>query len=203
MEKVLTPKSDQVYHLRYTTKTEFFEKYNIPKTTTKTDMLLSENKIVMDDEHMKLYGDDKNMFVVLPKVSKIYWNNSDPRLFSDSNSYKKFLDIERSLLKSSENISCSSLQKGKDRIVIIPGKEFVKATGLIKQTLVYDHLQKRVTSVENRFNAKSKVKKQLVNYDVLNYNSSKKIKEPLTYIFKGTDLMSTYEGFEIIDNRQK
>lgn len=202
MEKVLTPTSDQVYHMRYTTKTEFFETYKIPMTTTKTNMLLSQKKIVMDDENMKIYGDDKNMFVVLPKVNKIYWNNSDPRLFTDNNSYKKFLEIERSLLKSASNLSCSSA-KGIDRIVIIPGKEFEKGTGLIKQILQYDQAQKRVISVENRFNTKSKVKKQLVNYEVLNYNSTKKIKEPLEYIFNGTNLMAAYKGFEIIDNRKK
>ncbi|WAC02741.1 hypothetical protein N7U66_03455 [Lacinutrix neustonica] len=101
MEKVSTPKSSQVYHMRYTTKTEFFESYNIPTTTTYTDMLMSEKQIVMDDENMKVYGNDKNMFVVLPKVGKIYWNNSDPRLFTENNSYNKFLEIERLLLKSS------------------------------------------------------------------------------------------------------
>lgn len=203
MEKVITPASSAVYHMNYTTETVFFDAYNIPVTSTKTDMLMSNKKIAMDDENMKVYGDEKNVFVVLPKVKKIYWNNSDPKLFTENNSYKNFLDIERSLLESAEQISCSSLNNTLDRIVIIPSTAFVKATGLMKQVLEYDKIQKRVVRVENQFNNKSKVKKQIVKYEILDYESNKKIKEPLAYIFSGSNLKPSYKNFEIIDNRKK
>ena len=203
MEKVATPSSDQVYYMNYKTETVFYESYNIPVTSTKTDMMMGDKKIVMEDENMKIYGDEKNVFVVLPKVRKIYWNNSDPRLFAANNSYKKFLDIERSLLESAEVISCSSVQNQNDRITIIPAKAFTEETGLVRQILEYDKTQKRVIRVENSFNKKSKIKKQIVYYSVLDYNSKKNIKEPLTYIFDGTNLKSSFKDFEIIDNRKK
>jgi len=201
MEKVATPKAGQVYHMRYSTQTVFFENYNIPKTNTQTDMMISHQKIAMNDESMKVYGDEKDMFVVLPKVQKIYWNNSDPKVFAQTNSYQKFLEVERNLLKSARNVSCSS-DGNITRIVIVPGQDFEKNMGLIKQLIDFDTTQKRVVRVENRFNKKSKIKTQVVSYDILDYKSKKNIKEPSSYIFKGANLIPAYRNFEIVDNRK-
>jgi hypothetical protein len=202
MEEVISPKKNQVYYMRYSTNTTFFKKYNLPVSSTKSEMIISEYKIFMDDENMKIYGDDTEMFVVLPKVNKIYWNDSDPRLFTDNNAQSKFLEIERMLLKSINTINCVA-NGSKQNITIIPNKDFEKKSGLILQVLEYDINQKRITKVENRFNEKSKIKKQIVNYEAIDYKSSKKIKKPLEYIFNGTELKGAYKNFEIIDNRKK
>lgn len=201
MQKVLSPKKNQVYYMKYSTNTVFFEERKIPASLTNTEMLISESKIMMDDASMRIYGDDKEMFVVLPKVGMIYWNDSDPRLFSDNNAQKKFLDIERELLKFSNSITCDT--KGNiQRIAITPNKDFEQKTGLKIQVLEYDIKSKRVIKVENRFNKKSKIKKQVVQYHIIEYNSTKKVKEPLSYIFNGTELKAAYKNFEIIDNRK-
>ncbi len=201
MEEIISPKKDQVYYIKYSTNTVFFEEYKVPTSSTTTEMLISGNKIMMDDENMKIYGNEEEMFVVLPKVNTIYWNDSDPRLFSENNSQKKFLDIERSLLESSNSITCYTIENTQ-KITIFPNKDFEKKTGLLKQVLVYDLKSKRVISVENRFNKKSKIKKQVVHYHAIEYNSDTKIKEPLKYIFNGTELKPAYRNFEIINNRK-
>ncbi|GAA4272078.1 hypothetical protein GCM10022258_13720 [Aquimarina gracilis] len=201
MEKILSPKNNQVYYMKYSTNTVFFEEYKVPTSSTTTEMLISGDKVMMNDENMKIYGNQEEMFVVLPKANIIYWNDSDPRLFSDNNSQKKFLDIERSLLKSSSSITCDT-KENQQEIIIFPNKDFEKKTGLLKQVLVYDLESKRVISVENRFNKKSKIKKQVVYYEVVDYNSNNKIKEPLNYVFNGTELKPAYKNFEIINNRK-
>ncbi|MBG6130612.1 hypothetical protein IWQ47_002088 [Aquimarina sp. EL_43] len=201
MQEVISPKKGQVYYMKYSTNTTFFKKHNLPVSSTKSEMLISEYKIFMDDENMKIYGDDKEMFVVLPKIGKIYWNDSDPRLFTDNNAQQKFLEIERTLLKSIGTIDCVT-NGNKQKITIVPNKDFEKKSGLIRQVLEYDVNQKRVTKVENRFNEKSKIKKQMVHYEIIDYKSSKKIKKPLEYIFNGTELKGVYKNFEIIDNRK-
>ena len=201
IQEVISPKKDEVYYMKYTTNTTFFKKYNLPASDTSSEMLISKYKVLMDDKNMKIYGDDKQMFVVIPKVGKIYWNDSDPRLFTDNNAQTKFLEIERTLLKSLKTIDCitnGSIQK----ITIIPNKDFEKKSGLIQQVLEYDIKLDRVTRVENKFNEKSKIKKQIVNYEIIDFKSSKKMKEPLEYIFKGTELRAAYKNFEIIDNRK-
>ncbi len=201
MEKVLSPKGNKVYYMKYNTSTDFQESQNTPSSSSYTEMLIAENKILLDDENMKVFGDDKDVFVVLPKVGKIYWNNSDPRLFAESNSQKKFLEIERALLASAVQINCV-VKNGLQHITIIPNDEFEKKSGLKRQLLEYDLNSKRVVRVENLFNTNSRIKKQVVIYEIIDYKSTKKIKQPLEYIFRGTELNVAYKNFEIIDNRK-
>jgi len=197
MEVVKSPTKNQVYHIHYTTNTIFFQGKGLPNVSTETDILIGENKIVIEDNNMKVYGDDKHMFVVLPKAKTIYWNKSDVTVYEQSNSHQKFLDVERVLLKTSKDIKCLS----NNNVSVIPSDEFKKNIGLIEQNIKLDLNKKRVSSVENIYNSKSKIKRQVVDYAVVNYNSSKKIKKSTDYIFNGTSLLSVYEGYEIVDNR--
>lgn len=201
MEKIATPQKEQVYYMKFTTKVAFHDSRNFPDTSTQTEVLTSQKKIAMVDPNMQVYGDDKEMFVILPKVRKIYWNASDPRLFAENNTYKKFLDIERAVLKTAKNVHCTEKEKV-DHIVIIPGKEIENKTGLIKQILTYDRKTKTVTTVENSFNTNNKIKTQVVHYQVIDYKSTKNIKEALKYVFTGTQVKPAFKDFKIIDNRK-
>ncbi|MBP2832842.1 hypothetical protein J8281_11655 [Aquimarina sp. U1-2] len=201
MERMLSPKENQVYYMKYSTKTDFHDSQNIPSSATTSEMLLSENKILLDDENMKIFGDNTDVFVVLPKIGKIYWNNSDPRLFLESNSQKKFLEIERTLLSTAIQINCST-KKETQYISIVPSEGFKTKSGLKRQVLKYNLASKQIISVENLFTDKSKIKKQVVLYEVIDYKSNKRVKKPLEYIFDRTALKVAYKNFEIIDNRK-
>ncbi len=200
MEGVLTPKANQVYHLKYTT-TVTFHDTNTPVVKTDTEILISDKKVMLDDHNMKIYGNEETMFIVLPEVKKIYWNNSDPKLFAENSAQKKFLDVERSLLKTAVNISCRQQDK-LEVISIIPSMAFKKKSGLVKQNIKYDNDLERIISVENLYNNNSVMKRQIVNYTIVNYKSSKKIQKPSEYIFSKASLKPKFKRFNIIDNRK-
>ncbi len=201
MEKMNKPESGKVYYVRYRMHTEFSKELQISSSETVTEVMTSKNMLMMKDQNMKVFGDEENVFVVIPKIKKIYWNKSDPRIFNDANTYKKFLDIQRSLLNSAVEISCVK-QNDITIITVKPSAEFSKRTKLLQQKITYNNKSERIISVDNSYNRYNKIKNQTIVYEALDFNSSKKIASPITALFRAKELKPAYKGFEIIDNRE-
>tara|TARA_R110000765_G_scaffold421845_1_gene528375 strand:- start:555 stop:1292 length:738 start_codon:yes stop_codon:yes gene_type:complete len=202
MESLAVPKVNKVYYIKYKIKTEFSKVLNTPNSETTTEVLTSKEKIMVIDKNMEVFGDDKNVFVVIPRNQKIFWNESDPIIYDNTNSYKRFVEIQKVVLESASNIKCSS-DNGITVITVTPGKEFSSKSNVILQTITYDNKLKKVLKVSSIYNDKSRIKKQTMVYEVLDFDSSKKIVAPITALFKDNQLKDKYKGFEIIDNRQK
>lgn len=201
MEAINTPKEGEIYHVIYRMNTQYSKELGINSSETITEVVTGKNKLMLNDKSMQVFGDDKNVFVVIPEQKKIYWNDSDPRIFDDSNTFKKFLDIQKNLLNSAINIQCVE-RDGKTFITVIPNDKFKKTTKLLQQNIIFDNKLERITEVNIIYNKFSKIKTQSVVYEILDFKSSKKIIPPITALFKGNELRTTYKGFEIIDNRQ-
>jgi hypothetical protein len=201
MEAINTPEKGEVYHVKYQMKTVFNESLGVDSEIANTEVFTTANKIALYDKNMSVFGDEENVFVVLPEHKKIYWNNSDPRIFNDANRYKKFLEIQRNLLNSAKTISCVDNDE-EVLITVIPHDEFSKKTKLSHQKITYSTKEKRIVKVENLYSTTSKIKNQTITYLVLDFNSTINIDAPTTVLFSGNQLKSRYKGFEIIDNRQ-
>jgi hypothetical protein len=182
-------------------KTIYNENLGVDSEVVNTEVFTTHNKIALYDKKMSVFGNEKDVFVVLPEYKKIYWNNSDPRIFNDANMYKKFLEIQRLLLNSAKTISCAD-NDGKMIITVIPDTEFGKKTKLSHQKITYNIQEDKIQKVENFYSKTNKIKNQTITYQVLDFNSRIKIDSPTTALFSGNELKSKYKGFEIIDNRQ-
>ncbi|SNZ01683.1 hypothetical protein SAMN06265377_3525 [Flagellimonas pacifica] len=202
MESMSAPKNGQVYHVRYSMETKFSSNSGVESKTTDTEVFTTANKIAVYDSNMSVFGDEKDIFVVLPEHGKIYWNNSDPRIFNDINTYRKFLEIQRTLLDSAETVDCVHKDNGLTLITVIPNADFAKRTKLVQQKITYDPKKDKIVSVENGYNGQSKIKKQRITYEKMDFDSPKEIISPVAALFKGHQLKPAYKGFEIIDNRK-
>lgn len=203
MESMGAPKKGKVYHLKYQMTTIFNEKNGTHSEVADVEVFTSHDKIAVYDKKMNVFGDDENIFVILPDVKKIYWNNSDPKIFDEVATYGKFLDIQRALLNSASNITCSEKEGGLMSITIAPSSDFTKRTGLKHQKITYSLKEDRIIKVENEFKSYSRIKNQIMTYQKLDFDSSEKIVSPIEALFNGNKLKSVYNGFEIIDNRKK
>ncbi len=202
MENMNSPKKGQVYHVKYSMETKFNSNTGVESRTTDTEILTTVDKIAVYDDNMSVFGDGKDIFVVLPEHGKIYWNNSDQRIFNDVNTYKKFLEIQRSLLHTANAINCTHQDNGMTQITVIPDKDFAKRTKLVSQKITYDPKTGSIVKVHNTFNAQSKIKDQKITYKKLDFNSAKKIISPVAALFDQNKLKPVYKGFQIIDNRK-
>lgn len=201
MEQMTAPKTGEVYHVKYNMKTQFAKQLGVSSTEASTDVYSGKNQLAIYDQKMQVFGDDTTIFVVVPEHRKIYWNDSDPRIFNDANAYKKFLDIQKALLNSAIQLSCHD-KNNQTLIKIIPDEDFAKKTKLISQQITYDKKAARIVKVDNTYNQMSKIAHQSITYEILNFKSSKKITDPIAALFDGKELKAEYKGFEIIDNRQ-
>lgn len=202
METIMKPEGSKTYHMEYTMNVEFKDAMNMPKSTTKAEVLVSKDRIMMKDQNFSLYGDRNHVFVVVPQTNTIFWDNSDPKIFEENNSYKTFLDIERKLLNTATSVLCKPSDGNKENIQVIPNEDFTKKTNLISQTITYSTTLKRIYSVNNYYNNKSNIKQQSITYDIVDFNSANKVPDPLDVLFKGKKLKDEFKGYEIVDNRK-
>lgn len=200
MTEKSTNREGKTYYVEYTTLNKFAEKTGLQQTETKTRILSSENGIMMLDDNMKMYGDKKQIFVVLPKLKRIYLNNSDPVIFENNNSYQELIKIQKALLESAEKVSCSN-ESGMIIFKVTPGDQFVKSFKLKEQVVYYNEKQSRVFKVENKYEPGSKILKQSVQYDIMEFNSNRSLPNPMDKIFINGKIKSEFASFEIIDNR--
>lgn len=201
MEHMSAPQAKEVYHVKYRMKTRFAKQLGVSSTETSTEVYSGKNRLAIYDKKMQVFGDDTTIFVVVPEHRKIYWNDSDPRVFNDANAYKKFLAIQKALLNSATQVSCHD-KDGHTLIKVIPSKDFAQKTKLVSQQITYDKKAGRIIKVDNTYNPTSKIAHQSIAYETLDFQSSKKITAPIAALFEGKELKAAYKGFEIIDNRQ-
>ncbi len=201
METVDAPEEGEVYHLKYRTKTQFPKELGISSTETSTEIFSGKNQLALYDQKMLVFGDDDHILVVIPEHQKIYWNSSDPKIFDDVSAYKKSLKIQRALFDSAIEVSCED-KNGLMSIKVRPGHDFALKTKLVEQQITYSTREDRVVKVDNLYGKSSKIKKQSIAYEILDFNSPRKITAPITALFKDNELRPEYKGFQIIDNRQ-
>jgi len=99
-------------------------------------------------------------------------------------------------------MECSLADEDQMIITVEPNVEFAKRANLVLQKITYDTKEHRVLKVENLYDGKSKIKRQVITYYVLDFDSAKKINPPIAELFKGNSLKPLYRDFEIIDNRK-
>ena len=199
LESLSTPKNGQVAYLKFTT--EVGQKND--KTVKSTSEVISSNqKVVVKGNNMQTYADTKNVFVVVPRVKSIYWNDSSKEIFKKSKLPGNYFNLERQLINSAESITCNSLGST-ITIRIVTNAEFRKKTKIKNQKVVYDTQKKQVISVKNNFMDSAKYKYQLITYSDMDFNSKMNIREAYKYIFKGSQLLSDFKNYQIIDNRKK
>jgi len=202
MEGVGGPLEGKVYHLRYRMETEFTPNTGMDVQINNTEVLTSKERIMVHDQKMSVFGDRENIFVVLPQQKRIYWNRSDPRIFKEMDAHAQLLEVQRSLLNSAKAMECSLADEDQIIITVEPNLEFAKRANLVLQKITYDTKEHRVLKVENLYDGKSKIKRQVITYYVLDFDSAKKINPPIAELFKGNSLKPLYRDFEIIDNRK-
>ncbi len=203
MEAVGSPIKGQVYHVKYRMKTTYNQGTGLDSEVADVEVFTTEGKMAVYDRKMSVFGDESNIFVVLPIHKRIYLNNSDPRIFNDVNTYKKFLEIQRALLNSAKSIDCVQQEDGLMLITVVPDSDFAMSTKLLHQKITYDVQMERIVKVDNIYNGRHKVKSQTITYHKLDFDSPKKIISPIEALFNENELKSVYRGFEIIDNRKK
>jgi len=202
MTAIAKPNSNATYHLKYTTIVKYHKELQIPDVNTTSEIMVSHQKQVIEDPNMKVYADAENVFVVIPRNKLIYWNNSDPKIFEANNAHLQFLELEKGLLKSSK-VTCAS-KEGKLHITLIPESKVTNQLSLIRQQIVYNNNLKRIEKVTNYFNKKSKINVQTTHYEILDYNSKRKIKKSSKqYVFSSGKLRPIFSGYKLIDNRKK
>lgn len=190
----------KVYYAEYTTWNEFNESSAYPKVKTVTKVFSSLNRIMLDDDYMKIYGDSLDVFVVLPKLKRIYLNNSDPSMFRENTSYEDLINVEEVLLKTTNDIVCSE-NDGIKEFTILPGKKFKDKTKLKKQNITYSEKENRILKIDNSYTKLHKIKRQVIEYNILEFDSKRKMKSPKSYLYNGNSLKKEFKSFEIIDNR--
>ncbi|MBR9855902.1 MAG: hypothetical protein GYB37_15230 [Algicola sp.] len=202
MESLSSLKKDKVYHLKYSMESTFNGNSGVKSEVTEVEVFSSLGKMAIYDQRMNVFGDEENIFVVLPDIKKIYWNNSDPKIFNETDTYKKFLEIQLALLSSAKDISCSESENGLIMITIIPDSNFTKQTGLQIQQVTYSLKQDRIMQVENKYNGTRGIINQKMIYKKMDFDSPHNIISPIRALFKNNELKPIYKGFEIIDNRK-
>lgn len=202
MNTIPLPNNGKVYYLQYNTSIKYNKKENIPDISTTTDIIMGENKQVVEDKNMKVYADDKNVFVVIPLKKIIYWNSSDPKIFSKNIAFSEFIDLEKKMLQNA-NVTCTQ-GSNKIYIEIVPDDKFKRYLSLKKQKVIYDLSSKRIESVTNYFNENNSISEQTIFYEIIDYDSAIKIKDAsVNYIFASGSLRKAYQDYTIIDNRTK
>lgn len=193
-------RGEKAYYVEYTTTTQFSTSSGMKPTTAFTRILASNQGLMMIDENMELYGDCDNLFVVLPKLKRIFLNDADPLLYQKNNSYADQLKIQNILMDSAMEVQCQE-EESEVQIKITPGKSFSNSFHLIEQRLIYNQESQSVVQVSNSYNSQSDISSQIINYQTIDYNSSREIPDPVSVLFSNSRLKAKYASFQIVDNR--
>lgn len=202
MESKFKDKNNKdTYHVKYSVKTHFSPELRMKPSDNITEVISAKNRLIVISDKLELYADSKNIFVVIPSNKKVYWNSYDPEVFSKMDNYKRILDVQKVLWNSAKSIDCTMNGTNEFIMVVKPSEKFSKSIKLNKQVILFDRKKNVVKNVTNMFQIDNRIRKQKVEYLILNYTSNKKIQSSKSYIFEGGKLKNQYKGYSIIDNR--
>lgn len=193
-------RTGKTYYSEYTTWNKFNKNEEFPDVKTTTKVFSSFGKMMLENDNIKIYADTTIVFVVLPQLKQIYLDYPDPRMFIKNETYNDLIKVEEVLLKSTNEIVCSD-SNGMTEFTIIPSNSFKGKTHLKKQHIIYNNKENRIFKIDNSYTELHKLKRQIVQYDVLEFNSKRSMKSPKYYVFNGNTLKPKFSKFEIIDNR--
>lgn len=199
------PRDDQVYYLKYSTKSMMWDETITPAKDIEIEILMSKDQLHYLAGDIVMFQDMRDAFMIIKSRKMIMWSTS--AIYEDRQAKMEDLVVFRDTLlelctiKSCDKVSLDGVELKK--IILQPNERARKYLKLEKMEVLYNPEKKWINKVVIDYTRKHEMKKTTVTYDEMNYDFKAKMNKPvMDLIFaRNNQLRSVYNGYQLIDNR--
>lgn len=207
----MQPKEDKTYYMSYSVRT-------VPKDSLRDGISVSETKIwasgknlEVSSEHMSVYQDGDDAFIVLPQKKMIMRNDPYVPGSVEEKKLSRFRFIQDTLFSMSKTSQCRTLNDGTRLVVLDVNEKGQEKLSVRRLSFVIDINAKQFKKVKIEYTAQGGgLANQLshIEYAFQDVSFDYRKKQPadnVSSLFMRTDkeLNEKYRGYELVDNRYK
>lgn len=206
----------KVFYISYDVKAVMKDSTNDGVARSTIEMWLSKKQMQLKSREMELYQDENDMFALLPQKKMIVRSDATP-LSDDKLRRQRFSVIQDTLFALSTVKTCSRLKQeeaGADKLIVLElnekGRQMLNTKTVSFYVNTAANELKKVKIEYDWQKASPEVYTDLayVEYSINHYSfdyKKKKLETHVERIFMRSpkELVSTYAGYKLIDNRIK